>query len=135
MKVNKPLGLLFRVYLHLRDKFNPKPIISEEERYAISIAKSLIVIPTTKLLFAPISNKRFIHNDEKNIYIVGENRNLTIINHTYSYSIYIESDELYESFVKEFNEEMETRRMLLENEIKNNIKYSLKSILDTVSTD
>ena len=134
MKVNKPLGLLFRFYLHLRDKFNPKPIISEEERYAISIAKNLIVIPTTKLLFAPISNKRFIHNDEKNIYIVGENRNLTIINHTYSYSIYIESDDLHESFVKEFNEEMETRRIILENEIKTNIKYSLKSILDTISS-
>ena len=134
MKVNKPLGLLFRVYLHLRDRFNPKPIISEEERYAVSIAKNLIVIPTTKILFAPISNKIFIHNDEKKIYIVGESRNLTIINHTYSYSIFIESDELYESFLKEFNEEMETRRVLLENEIKNNIKYSLKSILDTVST-
>ena len=135
MKVNRPLSLLFRFYLHLRDKFNPKPIISDEERYAISIAKKLVSIPTTKLLIAPISGKRFLHNEDKTIFIVCESRNLTIINHTHSYTIFIESDELYESFTKEFNEEMEKRRIELEEEIKNNIKYSLKNILDKISFD
>jgi hypothetical protein len=132
MKVNRPLGLLFRVYLYLRDKFNPKPIISDEERYAITIAKKLVMIPSSKLFIAPISQKYLIHNEEKKIFIVTQNRSMTIINDIYSHVAYIENDELYGSFIEEFNQEMEKRREKLESEIKTNIIYSLKNVLDTI---
>lgn len=130
MKVNRPLGLLFRFYLYLRDKFNPKPIISDEERFAVSISKKLISNPKTKLFIAPLSGKIFIHNEEKNIFIVCSSRNITLINHVYSYTVYVESDELYTSLMDEFNQEMEERRETLELEIKKNITHSLKNILD-----
>ena len=131
MKVS-PFKPLFKLYLYLRDKFNPKPIISDEERYAVSIARKLIGLEDTILYIAPISHKRFIRNDKNNIYVVVDVRNILIINHIYSYSVYIESDELYHSLVDFFNQTMERKREEFEKEIKSNIQHSLKNILENM---
>lgn len=135
MKLNRPFKPLFKLYLYLRDKFNPKPIISDEERYATSIAKNLISLDDSILYLAPISNKRFIRNDKKNIYVVIDIRNILIINHTYSYSVYIESDELYFQVIEFFNQTMEKKRLEFEKEIKKNIQHSLKNILENLQKD
>jgi hypothetical protein len=128
MKVNRPLGILYRFYLHLREKFNPKPQITDEERFAVDISKKIILLPDTLLYFTPLSEKRIIKNDSKQMYVVIHHRNITIINHVYSYSIYIESDELYGSVIDSFNQTLEKRREVIESEIKNNIQHSLKTI-------
>ena len=128
MKVNRPLGILYRFYLHLREKFNPKPQITDEERFAVDISKKIILLPDTILYFTPLSEKRIIKNDSKQMYVVIHHRNITIINHVYSYSIYIESDELYGSVIDSFNQTLEKRREVIESEIKNNIQHSLKTI-------
>ena len=135
MKLNRPFKPLFKLYLYLRDKFNPKPIISDEERYATSIAKNLILLDDSILYLAPISNKRFIRNDKNNIYVVIDVRNILIINHTYSYSVYIESDDLYFQVVECFNQTMEKKRLEFEKEIKKNIQHSLKNILENLQKD
>ena len=135
MKLNRPFKPLFKLYLYLRDKFNPKPIISDEERYATSIAKNLISLDDSILYLAPISNKRFIRNDKNNIYVVIDVRNILIINHTYSYSVYIESDDLYFQVVECFNQTMEKKRLEFEKEIKKNIQHSLKNILENLQKD
>lgn len=135
MKINKPFKPIFRLYLYLRDKFNPKPIISEEERYAVSIVKKLVECENSELFYSPISVKRLIKNQQKNIYIVVTVRNITIINHTYSYSVYIESDDLYESLIMTFDGKLESKRAELETEIKNNIKHSLQNILENISVE
>jgi len=128
MKVNRPLGILYRFYLHLREKFNPKPQITDEERFAVDISKKIILLPDTLLYFTPLSEKRIIKNDSKQMYVVIHHRNITIINHVYSYSIYIESDQLYGSVIDSFNQTLEKRREVIESEIKNNIQHSLKTI-------
>lgn len=135
MKLNKPFKPLFKLYLHLRDKFNPKPIISDEERYATSIAKNLISLEDSVLYIAPISEKRFIRNDAKNIYVVISIRYVQIINHTYSYSVYIESDELYHQLLEWFNQTLEKKRLEFEKEIKKNIQHSLKNILENLQSN
>jgi len=128
MKVNKPLGIAYRFYLYLREKFNPKPEITEEERYAAKITKKIINSPEAFLYYTPISNRYVIKNDSKEIYVLIGNRNITIINHVYSYSIYIENDELYGSIINLFNETLEKKREEIEHEIKNNIQHSLMII-------
>jgi hypothetical protein len=135
MKINKPFKPLFEIYLYLRDKFNPKPIISDEEKCAVEIAKNLINLEDSILYIAPISNKLFIRHDKKNIYVVIDVRNILIINHIYSYSIYIESDELYSTLIDFFNQTLEKKRDDFEKEIKKNIQHSLKNILDNMKTD
>jgi len=132
MKVNRPLGVLYRFYLHLKEKFDPKPEITDEQRYAIQIAKRLIKLPNTHLYIAPISNKRYIKNDEKEMFIVIEGPNITLINHVYSYSVFIEYSQLLHDLMESFNITMENKRIELEIEIKKNIQHSLKNILENM---
>jgi hypothetical protein len=124
--------MLYRFYLHLKEKFDPKPEITDEQRYAIQIAKKLIKLPNTHLYIAPISNKRYIKNDEKQMFIVIEGPNLTLINHVYSYSVFIENSQLLHDLIESFNITMENKRIELEVEIKKNIQHSLKNILENM---
>jgi hypothetical protein len=137
MKENKVAGyvpkILFRVYLNLKEKFDPTPPPKEEEMYCVEICEKLINNPESKLTIAPISNRRFIKNDSKDMFIVIGNRQISIINHVYSYNVYIESDQLYKKIVDNFDNVVEQKRQELEDEIKHNIKHSLKSILNKVS--
>jgi hypothetical protein len=137
MKENKVAGyvpkLLFRIYLNLKEKFDPTPPPKEEEMYCVEICEKLINNPESKLTIAPISNRRFIKNDSKDMFIVIGNRQISIINHVYSYNVYIESDQLYKKIVDNFDNVVEQKRQELEDEIKHNIKHSLKSILNKVS--
>jgi hypothetical protein len=138
MKENKVVGyipkLLFRVYLNLKEKFDPNPPPKEEEIFCVEICEKLIENTNSKLTIAPISNKRFIKNDEKDMFIVIHNRQISIINHVYSYNVFIESDSLYNKIVNGFDKVVEEKRQELENEIKNNIKHSLKNILTKVTS-
>jgi hypothetical protein len=133
MNTEKKSGLLHRIYLYLKNKFDPTNPPKEEEIYAIQICQKLILNPNSKLTNAPISFKRFIKNDNNNMFIVINNRIISLINHVYCYNVYIESTEHYLEICEIFDNEMEKRRQALEDEIKNNIQHSLKEILKKVS--
>ena len=51
MNTEKKSGLLHRLYLYLKNKFDPTPEPKEEEIYAIQICQKLIMIPNSKLTF------------------------------------------------------------------------------------
>ena len=121
--------LLFRIYLTLKEKFDPRPIVTTEEKCSIEICKKLIYKESSKLNFAPKSLKRFIKNDESDMFIVIYNRTIHLVNHVYSYNVYIESSDLLEELLETFDSELEKRRLELEKEITNNIQHSLQSIL------
>lgn len=133
MKVNRPLGILYRFYLYLKERFDPKPKITEEERHAVDIAKKLIISTDTDLYLAPLSHKRILVNEPKKIYILIENRNITIINHVYSYNVYIENDELFNTLIDMFNSISEKKKEMIEKQIRNNIEHSLKKISESLS--
>lgn len=134
MKVNRPLGILYRVYLHLKEKFNPRPVATEEEKHAVDIAKKLILSTDTDLYLAPLSHKRIIVNESKKIYILIDSRNITIINHVYSYNVYVENDALFNNLIDMFNSISEKKKELIEKQIRNNIEHSLKKISDSLSS-
>lgn len=121
--------LLFRIYLTLKEKFDPRPIVTTEEKCSIEICKKLISKESSKLNFAPKSLKRFIKNDESDMFIVIYNRTIHLVNHVYSYNVYIESSDLLEELLENFDSELEKRRLELEKEITSNIQHSLQSIL------
>lgn len=133
MKVNRPLGILYRFYLYLKERFDPKPKITEEERHAVDIAKKLIISTESDLYLAPLSHKRIIVNEPKKIYVLIESRNITIINHVYSYNVYIENDELYNTLIDMFNSISEKKKEMIEKQIRNNIEHSLKKISESLS--
>lgn len=127
------LRMLFRLYIYLKNKFDPRPPVREEETLCSKICKNLIFTEESKLTFAPLSAKRFIKNDDKDMFIVIENRTISIINHIYSYNVFFEDLDLYEQVLRDFDNELEKRRMSLESEIRKNIKHSLENILSKTS--
>jgi len=133
MVMEKKSGLLHTFYLYLKNKFDPTTPPKEEEIYALEICKKLIMNPKSKLTNAPISFKRFIKNDENNMFVVINNRTISLINHVYSYNVYIESGDNYSNVCEIFDNEMEKKRQELEDELKNNIQHSLKEILKKIS--
>jgi hypothetical protein len=126
-------NLLFKFYLRLKERFDPTPPPKEEEIFCIDICRKLIPYTSSKLTIAPLSNKRYIKNDDKEMFIVIKDRTISLINHVYSYNVFIENDKLWEDVINCFDNELEERRIELEEEIKSNIKHSLKSILDKVT--
>ena len=134
---NKVVGyvprLLFKIYLNLKDKFDPKPKVTDEEIFASEICKKLITNPTSELIISPISHKRIIKNEDKNMYVVMESYTFHLINHVYSYSIYMENNECYGKVLRKFDEISEKKKIELEDKLTNNIKHSLTKILEGLS--
>lgn len=104
---------------------------SEYERDCISICKRLIGNEETILMFTPISNKRYIRNEEHQIFVILEGNNVKVINHVYSYTIFLEKSS-WENLVTIFDTEVERRREIFEKEITSNIKHSLQNILHSI---
>jgi len=125
--------LLFRIFLFLKDKFDPKAQITDEERFAHQICDKMIIHPDSKLNFSPLTSKRIIKNETLNMYIVMENYTVHVINHVYSYSVYFQDSSAFKVLVDSFDQVMEKRREVLETEIRSNIQHSLKKILDKLN--
>lgn len=107
-------------------------IKSTHERECLAICKRLIPLKETVLLITPLSDKKYIRNDELDIFVIIQGRHVQIINHVYSYSITIEGKGL-DTVTSIFNQELETRRLEFETEITSNIKHSLKTILKNIN--
>ena len=134
---NKVVGyiprLLFKIYLNLKERFDPTPPVPEEEKITIDICSKLLDAPNSKLTIAPLVNKRFVKNKEKDMYIVIHEHTINLINHVYSYSIYVSDSQSYVDIVNKFDKMLDEERLKLEEEIKNNIQHSLSSILNKLN--
>jgi hypothetical protein len=130
---NKVVGyiprLLFKIYLNLKERFDPTPPIPEEERITVEICKRLINDPESELTYAPISAKRFIKNESKSMFVVIEHHTINLINHVYSYSVYLSKNSDYNEIIGGFDKILEDKRQSLEDEITSNIQHSLQTIL------
>jgi hypothetical protein len=124
--------LLYKIYLYLQEKFDPKPPITDEEKFCLKITKKLIENESSVLTLAPLSQKRFIKNDELRMFIMIENRVINIVNHIYSYTLVIEDIDAYKEIISEFDNKLDTIRISLEKEFRMNIQNSLKNILESI---
>lgn len=125
--------LLYKIFLFLKDKFDPRPQITDEEVFARQICDKMIQHSESKLNFSPLSSKRIIKNEPLNMYIVMENYTVHVINHVYSYSVYFQDSNSFNQLKELFDEVMEKKRENLETEIRSNIQHSLKKILDKLN--
>lgn len=137
MEKNKVVGLiptlLFKIFLSLKEKFDPRPVITDEENFARQICDKMIQHPESKLSYSPLSSKRIIKNEPLNMYIVLETYTVHVINHVYSYSVYFQDSDSFNNLKESFDQVMEKKRELLETEIRSNIQHSLKKILDKLN--
>ena len=118
-------------YISLVKMATPPVQKSEYERDAISICKKLLSKEDTILLLTPISNKRYLRNEELEIFVILDNHSIKVINHVYSYVVFLEQKS-WEHIKLVFDTEVEKRREEFEKEITSNIKHSLQNILHTI---
>jgi hypothetical protein len=137
MEKNKVVGfipkLLYKIFLTLKDKFDPRPVITDEEHFARQICDKMIFHSESKLSYSPLSSKRIIKNEPLNMYIVLESYTVHVINHVYSYSVYFQDSDSFNALKESFDQVMEKKRESLETEIRSNIQHSLKKILDKLN--
>ena len=134
MENNKVVGLipnlLYKIFLTLKEKFDPRPVITDEEKFAHQICDKMIQHPMSKLSFSPLSAKRIIKNESLSMYIVLESYTVHVVNHVYSYSVYFQDTSSFVSLNNLFDQTLERQREEIEVEIRSNIQHSLKKILD-----
>jgi hypothetical protein len=134
MENNKVVGLipnlLYKIFLTLKEKFDPRPVITDEEKFAHEICDKMIQHPMSKLSFSPLSAKRIIKNESLSMYIVLETYTVHVINHVYSYSVYFQDSSSFIGLNNLFDQTLEKQREEIEVEIRSNIQHSLKKILD-----
>jgi hypothetical protein len=120
--IHKLKRLIQKQYIKIYRSSTPK--ITTYEKDCVSICEKLIKKNETVLLLTPISNKRYIKNEEDQIFVILENYSVKIINHVYSYTVILGD--------KSWNSVVESRRNKFEKEITSNIKYSIKKILEKI---
>jgi hypothetical protein len=100
---------------------------SAYEKECFSVCKALIDQEDSVLLMSPLSGKRFIKSEDDQIFIIIEQNQITIVNHSYSYNIDIWGNGLAR-ITNMFDIEVEKRRDSMEKEIRSNVKHSLSNI-------
>ena len=110
---------------------NKQKTLQEYEKECFSICKALIRQPNSIMLMSPISGKRYIESDDKQLFIIIEHDQITIVNHQYSYNINLWGKPM-ERLIKTFDIEIEKRREAMEIEIRSNVKHSLSNIFKTI---
>jgi len=108
-----------------------QPKLGEYESEAVSICRKLIEKANTVLLISPISGKRYIKSDDNQLFIIIEYHQMTIVNHSYSYNIPL-ALKAFTRVSKIFDNEVESRRIKMETEIRSNVKHSLSNIYKNI---
>ena len=102
--------------------------LSEEEHVLIKLIKKISVNPSTQILTAPVSNKRYIIDKDNVVFIIMEHNAFTIISDTSKLRFYLNSN-ISEYIWNFIDKEIEKRRKILENEIHETVSISLDKIL------
>ena len=107
--------------------------LNDNQRICLSICRSLINHPDSKFLIAPLSGERFIKNSELRLFVILEGRQISITNHVYHYDVTL-YDREWERLTRLYDNKTEFTRQQYKEEVKSQIKNSLRSILDRVDS-
>ena len=98
------------------------------ERICKSICYRLINQPDSKFLIAPISGKRYIKNSRLELFIILDDRRISITNHVYHYDVVV-SERDWDRLSMMYDNKTEKIRQEFEDDMKSQIKSSLSAIL------
>lgn len=104
---------------------------TESEKICLSICRNLITNPNSKFLMAPVSGKRYIKNSELELFVILDERNISITNHIYHYDVTIE-DRNWFRLINMYDSKVESIRIGYETEIMSQIENSLSKIQQKV---
>lgn len=130
-----------KILLKLYKIINPhcSDIITGEERNLMIIVKKLISKPDAELMLTPHMKKAYIVDANKQLFVCIDFNNsmASVINHKFGYNIrFCQRVSMF--LDRHFSDEVESRRLAMENEFRNNVQFSLATIikkLDEKSTN
>lgn len=109
--------------------FNHIEQMDTTTKTSLSICRRLINHDNSKFLIAPLSGKRYIKNEEVDLFIIIYDNHLSITNHVYHYDVVLNQREMDKiNFM--YDNKTERIRQQFENEIMGQINSSLQSIQD-----
>lgn len=107
-------------------------VLTQNERICKTICYKLIKHPDSKFLIAPVSGKRYIKNQSLKIFIILDDKKITITNHVYHYDVIIPQRD-WDRLVLMYDNKTESIREDFETEMMSQIVCSLSTILTKVS--
>lgn len=105
---------------------------SEYEKTCATICRKLINNKYSKFSIAPLSDKKYVINEQLGIFLVLQDTNLEITNHVYHYEVKL-NHVIAKRIHNMFDNKTEKIRLDYENQIKSQISNSLSGILKKVS--
>ena len=105
--------------------------LGPNEKLCKSICHKLINHEDSKFLIAPISGKRYIKNTKLGLFIILDDKRISITNHVYHYDVSFNERE-WDRITKMYDNKTEKIRQDFENEMVSQIKNSLNTILDKI---
>jgi len=106
--------------------------LTENDKICKAICYKLIKHSSSKFLIAPRSGKRYIKNDVLNIFLILDDRKITITNHVYHYDVTLPERD-FERISRMYDDTTELIRETYESDMMSQIVYSLSTILKNVS--
>jgi hypothetical protein len=106
--------------------------IASYEKTCFKICLKLISNPNSDFMIAPMSQKRYIVNNEFGIFIMMDYGRVEITNHVFNYNVKL-SDRDWQRLIYIFDIETEKRRTQTENEVNSRITHSLDMVLERIS--
>lgn len=121
-----------KLFLKIHKIFTPHcdDTISIEERNLMIIVKKLISKQDADLMLTPHMHKAYIVDADKQLFVCLDFNNSTasVINHKFGYNIHF--NQRVSAFLdRHFSDEVEKRRLAMENEFRNNVQFSLATII------
>jgi len=124
---------LYAKYLkNVRYPTNQTPENNHNERICKSICYKMINNPHSKFLIAPLSGKRYIKNEVLKVFIILDDKKVTITNHIYHYDVIL-TQRGFDRVSHMYDNKTEEIRNEFENEMMSQIVVSLSTILHKIS--
>ena len=108
--------------------------VEPHEKTAFKICLKLISDKDSEFMIAPMSQKRFIINENLNLFILIDYGRVEITNHIFHYDVRL-SNRDYERITYLYDVETEKRRSNTEMTIKSNIKNTLEKVYEAISKE
>lgn len=101
------------------------------EKTAFKICVKLISHKDSDFMIAPMSNKRYIINDNLNLFIILDFGRVEITNHVFHYDVVLSKRD-NERIMYLYDIEVEKRRINTEKMVKSNIKNTLDRVYEEI---
>jgi hypothetical protein len=102
------------------------------EKTAFKICVKVISHPSSDFMIAPLSDKRYIINEDLNLFIIINWNKVEITNHVFHYDVVLSKRD-HERVIYLYDTETEKRRTNTEANVKANIKNSLDTLLSKIN--